>query len=422
MGGVRRVLVALLVGGITAGAGIGGYFGWTVHDRDSRLETTWSLLREGRLREANGVAESLRNDYPLHLDSYIVSAWVLRGMHDRPATSDVLRQGYDLAPQGFPMLAEHVDHLLRGPDDPKKGFDTLDFLDQHLARFPSDANEVARGRLVALAYLLGQTSLPEGRLSEVRAQAEAALAAFQIAGVGTTGQHYDRAQTLLALGQFDASIAAGKAGIEAGTDKWQSLVMRWAIATSMLHRGEDEAAWHEMLQIEREIADWPGTHFGMGKPLLELVQLTAGVRFGRKVPAPDGYAERQARLDEEGVRLQYGDEESRVLIAELLTAMTQRDSPRGLERVDDLLAITERDRGCEMENQIIRPNTRAMLLAARGDLQMGRGDMDAAIAAYEESAQIFPEDIWLTTKVHTAKMAKLGEDFNPGNRPRSRAP
>ena len=43
-----------------------------------------------------------------------------------------------------------------------------------------------------------------------------------------------------------------------------------AIVTSMLHNGKDEEAWEELDALLANLNDWPGTHFGMGKPLVEL--------------------------------------------------------------------------------------------------------------------------------------------------------
>jgi tetratricopeptide (TPR) repeat protein len=398
---------------IGAGGGAAVYLGRN-RARDQLLETGQALLAEGKLREARGIATVLMADYPDFLDGYLLAAWTLRALHDRPGTADVLGKAYNLAPRGFPMLPEYVDHRMRGADDPTKGFDALAFLDSHARYFPEDANLVAQSRLVVYAYLLGQESLEGPQRQEMTEKAEDALKVFQIDGVGTTGQHYDRAQALLALGRFDESVAAGRAGIAANTDKWQSLVMHWAIATSLLHRGQDEQAWSEIQSLLSSLGSWSGTHFGMGKPLVEFVRLTSAIRFGQRLDPPADYAARLDRLTLEGVKLQYGDDETRALIADLLSALEHQDTPRGLRLVEDLLKVVARDRGCEMENQIIRPNTECMLYVARGNLYMQVREYALAESAYRVALALFPEDAWLDLKVGSAQLAvPEGQEMDP---------
>ena len=179
----------------------------------------------------------------------------------------------------------------------------------------------------------------------------------------------------------------------------------WAIAVVAIHEQPEDAAWAELQSVHQRLADWNGTHFGMGKPLLEFMKLTAAIRYGREVETPPGYPDRQKRLDAEGVRLQVGDEETRGRIIQLLEARTRHDAPAVLRAADDVLAIVARDRGCEMENQIIRPNTRAMLLAAKGEALAWTGDLGGAANAWESSASLFPRDAWLQEKATAARAA-----------------
>ncbi|MES2644835.1 MAG: hypothetical protein V4850_35435 [Myxococcota bacterium] len=378
-----------------------GYGVWNAQGPAPRVDGTAEgerLLQAGELRDAAEAGDAIVKGEPT-LDGYLFAARVQRALHDRAATERLLGEAYTLAPERFPSLALLVDHRLRGPDDAAKAIDALVFLDGHIARYPQDHNAVEEARLVAFAYLLGQTKLSDAARAEYRGRAQASLAAFRFAGVGTTEQHYNRAQVLVALGDVDGGLAAGRAGIAAGTDKWVALVLHWALATALLHRGEADAAWAEMEAIQADLATWPGTHFGMGKPLVELMQLTAAVRFGRTLAPPADYAARLTRLEDEGVRLQHGDAETRDLVTALLAARATGDTPGALARTDDLLAILGRDRGCEMENQLIRPHTRAMVLVARGELLAGSGDAAGANAAYTEAAALFPADAWLAAKV-----------------------
>lgn len=366
---------------------------------EDRLAGAEGLLQEGDLVEASEAGDALVAADPTRLDGYLLAARVQRALHDRGATERLLDEAYTLAPAGFGPLPLLIDHRLRGPDDPQKALDALVFLDAHLAAYPSDANLVSEGRLVALAYLLGQATITEAQRASYRSQAAAALISFRIDGVGTTEQHYDRAQVLLALGDLDGAITAGRAGIAAGTDKWVALVMRWAITTALLHRGEEAAAWSEMEAISADLATWPGTHFGMGKPLVELMQLTASVRYGRTLAPPDEHAARLARIEAEGVRLQHGDAETRALVTKLLAARASGDTAGALAHTTDLLGIVGRDRGCEMENQLIRPHTEAMVRVASGDVLAATGDAAGARAAYAAAAALFPGDAWLAAKV-----------------------
>ena len=150
-----RALVALV---LVVLLGVGGFFGWRAWQDGQRAAAyteVRTLVAEGHLKDAKAKAENLRAEHPDDLEAYVVSALALRALHDRPGGQEVLDAGYALAPAGFPLLSELVDHRLRGPDDPRKGWNLLTFLDEHLAAHPEDANLVAEGRLVALAKLEG---------------------------------------------------------------------------------------------------------------------------------------------------------------------------------------------------------------------------------------------------------------------------
>lgn len=404
-----RWLAAVLTVVILAVGGFFGWKAWEVRQEAAAVAEVRTLVAEGHLKDAKARAEALRAEHPDSLDAYVVSALALRALHDRPGGQEVLDAAYERSPAGFPLLPELVDHRLRGPDDPRKGWKLLEFLDGHLAAHPEDTNLVAEGRLVALAYLLGQKNLPGDQLPRVRELTETALSSFTIEGQGTTTQHYDRAQALLALGRKEESVATGRAGIAAGTDVWEGLVMGWAIAVLAVHEAPEEQAWAEIEAVRSRIASWEGTHFGMGKPLLEFMKLTAAIRYDREVETPPGYEGRQARLDAEGVRLQVGDEETRGRVIQLLEARKRRDADGVLRAAEDVLSIVARDRGCEMENQIIRPNTRAMLLAARGEALGWKGDLEGAATAWEEAAGLFPQDAWMRGKAEAAR-AVASED------------
>jgi hypothetical protein len=405
----KKLLIAVSVLLLAIAGGVWGYGQWQLQQRASMLADGQLHLAEGKLREARDLAEQLRIRWPAELDGYILGAWTLRALHDRPATAELLQQAYDLAPADFPMLAELVDHRMRGPDDPQKGYDSLDFLKRHLDTHPADGNIVAQAQLVAYAYLLGQETLTQEQRDLAKIEAEKALSAFKIAGKGTTGQHYDRAQVLLALGQRDSSIAAARSGISAATDQWQSLVMLWALTTLELHVGRDDLAWGDMKALQSSLENWPGTHFGMGKPLVEFLQLTARVRFGKKIEAPADYEARLARLQEEGVRLQYGDDETRDRMRKLLAALDAGDGVVAYRLTEDLLALISRDRGCEMENQVIRPNTEAMLYVVQGDLLVSDGQFENGEKRYWRARSMFPKNAWFDQKISEARAQAAAE-------------
>lgn len=412
---VRGVLVVLVLAG-------GGAWGWSTWAERSRVELAnkgQTLLDEGHLREAAGVADMLQREWPDRLDGYILGAYTLRAIHDRPATSEVLQRGYDASPRSFPMLAEYVDHRMRGPDDPQKGYDALAFLASHEALYPEDVRLVARARLVACAYLLGQEGLPEADKQKATKIADEALVAFRIDGQGTTSEHYDRAQVLIALGRTEEAIAEGRKGIAADTDRWQALVMWWALVIMGLHYGDDERAWNDLVALNESLATWPGTHFGMGKPLVEFVQLTARVRFGRALLPPPDYTERLERLEIEGVKSQYGDADTRDRLTRLFAAMSAKDNPTAFMMISDLLTLVARDRGCEMENQLIRPNTEAMLFVLQGDLYLGEGRLDESQAAYERAELLFSSNPWFRARaaaVERRRAELTGDLFLPPSR------
>jgi len=397
-----RVLGALaLIGVLAVGYGVFGV-GTATGRLDARLAEGEQLLAEGALRDADLVADAVIAGWPDRPEGLLLGARVNTALHHRPETQRLMEAAYSLAPSGFPRLPLYVDLKLRGPDQPEKGMEALAFLDAHLARYPADADAVTEARLVVYAYLLGQTALPEARRSALRVQAEAALGDFRPTGPDATERRYNEAQIRLALGDLEAALGAARAGIAADTDRWTALVLHWALATALLHHGRAEAAWEEMEAIHTTLAAWPGTHFGMGKPLVELMQLTAQVRFGRTLAAPDDYEARLARLADEGVRLQEGDPDTRRLLRELLAALPAGEEAKASANVDDLLLLVARDHGCEMENQLIRPHTRAMLLVSRGDVRTRAGDETGARAAYAEAAALFPEDAWLAEKAGAA--------------------
>ncbi len=355
------------------------------------------LLAAGELEPARAAAEALVAASPGSLDALLLQASVLRALHDRPGGQTALEAAYAIAPAGFPALANLVDHKLRGPDDPAKGRAQLAFLDTHLAAHPADTREVAEARLVALSYLLGQATLPPEDRPALVELAERSLAAFPDAT--TTDGHYNRAQTLLALGRVEESVAAARAGIAVDDDRWEGLVMGWSVALLALHAGDDAAARAAFADVRAHVEGWTGTHFGMGKPLVELYQLTAAVWWGETLPAPADYEARLARLKDSGARLQVGDPESRELLRTILAARAAKDAAAVRTAADDLLGLVARDRGCEMENQVIRPHTRALALVAKADALAQLGDTAGAEAAMSAARKLFPQDPWLKEHV-----------------------
>jgi tetratricopeptide (TPR) repeat protein len=393
-----RILGALaLLGALAVGYGALG-FGNPAGNLDARLAEGERLLAEGALMEAEAVADAVAEGWPERAEGHLLGVRVYTALHHRRQAEQRMEAAYARAPSGFPRLPLYMELKLQGADQLRKGTDALAFLDGHLARFPSDVDAVNEGRLVVYAYMLGQATLPEVQRAALRVQAEAALQAFRVTGPDTTERRYNEAQVRLALGDLDGAIAAGRAGIAADTDRWTGLVLHWAIATALLHHGRADEAWAEMEAIQSALATWPGTHFGMGKPLVELMQLTTQVRYGRTLAAPAEYEARLARLEVERVRLQDGDPDTRRLIRELLVALPAGDEAKARADVDDLLLLVERDHGCEMENQLIRPHARAMLLVTRGDVLTRAGDAAGAQAAYAQAAALFPQDAWRAGK------------------------
>lgn len=404
--------------GVLAVLGAGG--AWFASDalflKDVRAAET--ALREGRLREASDLAERLRTGHPDRPDGYVIGAYAARAQRDRPAAADLLQQAYNVEPSGFPMLSEYVDHRLRGPEDARKGYDALAFLDQHLASFPGDVQQVARARLVACAYLLGLDGLDADKRDTVKATAERALSEFTAAK--TTSEHYDRAQALVLLGRRDEATVAARAGFEAGTDPYQAAVLGWSMVVMELHGGYDKKAWEDLLKVKERLWSWEGAHFGMSKPLVEAIRLTAKVRFGRSFAPPAGRDGLAARLEAEGVKVSREDTQLTQGLDELLTLIEKGNHGRVPPLVDKLLILVAKDRGSQLENQLVRPNLEAMLDVAKGDALVHTDEFDKARDTYRIAQLLFYDDRWFDIKITSVETAR--PDFDPADLPRGGAP
>jgi hypothetical protein len=351
-----------------------------------------AALAQGRLREGEAAAAALRQDYPDDLDGWLIGAEALELRHDRGATEALLVEAYQRRPAAFPAFRELVDHRLRGPDDVQRGLKVLAEVDAHLAARPGDQAQSAQGQMVVLAYLLGQPALPAERRPALESRA-AALLASAPAG-GDTLAHYDRAQLLLALGRRAEAWQAAEAGIAADTHRWDALTLEWALICEALHGPAPEEARRRINGLLRKVEDWPGLHFGQGKPLWEWVQLTLRLRWGEALPTPTWLAPRLEALEREQVKLQYGDAEVRQRSQALLLALDRGDRAGADQAAQDLLMLLGRDRGCEMENHLIRPHARWLLLRLRARLAEGRGETALASSLSAEAQALFPADPW----------------------------
>ena len=407
------MLALLVVGGLAGCGGTGDAAGTPTPGVTTPLATegaasgaadpgvaqVHALLAAGELRAARTAADVLAEAQPGALAPRLLQAHTLRYLHDRGGSQTALEAGYRIAPAGFPALASYVDHQLRGPNDPKKGLAQLAFLDTHLAAHPGDARLVAEARLVVTAYLLWQKALtPADRATTVQI-AEASLLTFTDAT--TTDGQYNRAQALLGLGRVDEAVAAARAGIAIDDDRWEGLVMGWAVALLALHAGDDAGARAAVTELRGRIESWEGTHFGMGKPLVELVQLTSALWWGETPPAPADYEDRIARLARDGARLQVGDAETRELLRKIMSAREAKDAKTVLAAADDVLAVVARDGGCEMENQVIRPHTEVLALVVRADALAALGDAPAAEESLVRARALFPASAWLRDRKPT---------------------
>lgn len=408
---------AFLVLGALVGAGAAGGLGvraWRDRPSVRLLRDGWRYLAEGRLRDAGIEAALFVDAYPEDLDGYLLSYAVLDARNDRPAAAEVLTKAYDAAPRGFPLLPAYVAHRLLGAPDPRTIDGVLAFLDQHAGLFPEDAPNVTQARLVAYTAQLSDATLPGDRRLAVTADAEAALDAFRIDGPGTTAQHHDRAALLLALGRYDDFVTAARAGVAADTDPWRALLLQWALVCTLLHHGDDEAAYDALPAFEARLHGWTGTHHGMAAPLYEYARLTAALRFGYRLAAPPDQAERLARVVAEGCVTDPDDATIRDGLDRLHAAVEQKDPVVGARLAEEVLPLVERRRGTAVEEQIVGPNAACFVLVARGDMLFRTGKTEDAEDAYRAALALFPDNLWLDGKVGSAQFAvPPGEERDP---------
>ncbi|MFN7144762.1 MAG: hypothetical protein ACK4YP_13380 [Myxococcota bacterium] len=408
---------AFLVLGALATAGAAGGLGvraWRDRPSVRLLRDGWRYLAEGRLRDAAVEAALFVDAYPADIDGYLLSYAVLDARNDRAEAARVLRLAYDAAPRGFPLLPAYVAHRLLGRPDPRAVDGVLAFLDQHAGIFPEDAAKVAHARLVAYTAQLGDASLPGDRRLAVTADAEAALAAFRVEGAGTTAQHHDRAALLLALGRYDDVVAAARAGVAADSDPWRALLLHWALVCTLLHHGDDEAAYDELPAFEARLHRWSGTHHGMAAPLYAYARLTAALRFGYRLAAPPDQAERLARVVAEGCTSHPDDAAIRDGLDRLHAAIEQKDPVVGARLAEEVLPLVERRGGSEIEAWMVGPSAACFVLAARGEMLFRSGKPEDAEDAYRAALTLFPENLWLDAKVGSAQFAvPPGEERDP---------
>jgi tetratricopeptide (TPR) repeat protein len=375
-----------------------GYAAWQQRRLVLRVGEVRQLAAEGHLQQALDAAKLLRDASPEAADAWLVSAEVMRALHERAAEGRMLDAAYALRPRAFAELPALVEQRLRGPDEPGKGFSTLAFLDQHQARFPDDRALADEARLVALTYLLGVTTLPVADRERVAAWADRVLAAWPLLGAATSGQRRVRASVLLALDRHDEATLEAKAGFAVDTSRWDAVALGWVVACEQLHRGEVGQARATTDAVLTLFSNWPGLHFGMAKPLVEFVQLTWRARTAERIAAPPGHAERLVALDRERARVQQGDPETRARIASLLAALDIGDDTEVRDEISELRALLSRDSGPTLEERVVRPDALVALETLAAQLAERTGDTEGASAAWKRALAYFPGDPWLASR------------------------
>jgi tetratricopeptide (TPR) repeat protein len=315
------------------------------------------------------------------------------------------------------MLAERAELRLRGPSDPKRGFDELAAIESHLALFPDDRDVAAPARLATLAWILAQPSLSGEQREITLKSAEKALDAPIPATAGTHYLH-DRSQLLLVVGRREEAIAAARAGYAKNDDTWRALLLRWSVASAYMHDKRDEQGYRLLAEVHAALLAWEGAHYGMGMPMLEFVELTAQIRFGQRLSAP-GRDERLALLEREGVMIPREVVEIRTLIGELRDAIRSKNGNGARERAEALLAKVRPGDGTPLENELILPSVIAVIRVCLGDIMAQEGDYSSANRHYRAAMIDWPDDLWIDAKLGGLFVKSSGEDFDPVMLPRN---
>ena len=218
------------------------------------------------------------------------------------------------------------------------------------------------------------------------------------------------------LGRLDDAVVEARAGFDADTDRYQAAILGWSMVVIELHHGKDEAAWNDLQLVKEKLWNWPGAHFGMSKPLVESLRLTARVRFGRDFPAPKGRSELAAALEAEGVKVSREDVALQKQLDTLLSQIPARQIQRIPPTVDAALVLVAKDRGSQLENQLVRPEMEAMLHVAKADALVKAQELDKARETYRIAQLLFYDDPWFEVKHNSVTTAEKG--FDPVDLPR----
>ena len=82
--------------------------------------------------------------------------------------------------------------------------------------------------------------------------------------------------------------------------------------------------------------------------------------------------------------------------------------------------LVAKDRGSQLENQLVRPNLEAMLDVAKGDALVHTDEFDKARDTYRIAQLLFYDDRWFDIKITSVEKAR--QDFDPADLPRGGAP
>ncbi len=366
-----------------------------LHDLDEGEITR--AIAEGRLREAADLATRLRETHPERLDGWLLGAKALRARRDRRGVLTLLQEAYARQPAGFPALRELVDHTLAGPESAARGREAQALLAAHRAAHPGDADRVTVASLMVTAYLLGQSDLDAASRAQLTQDAEALLAATaSTSGAAYPYVHADRADVLVGLGRLAEALPEAQAAATDAPEVWTVYTQRWGAVCILFHLGRDAEARAALAALAADVRAWEGLHFGMTKPLWSWIRLTAWLRTGERLPDLPREATIDARALSEGIQPQYGDAEVRAGVGRVLAA-EDAALPSVAADVDALIGVLARDRGCEMENRVIRPHARALLHVLRARIHAQEGDLPAASAQIRAANDALPGDPWLAT-------------------------
>ncbi len=302
-------------------------------------------------------------------------------------------QAFGRSEGSYPQLDELVQATVLAPGSKVK---VLAIFDEYRARNLDDrylltARFVPLTRALTLEAPQAQDASPE--------QLAMLLVPFDDQPCEASADCYRQSEALLLLERWAEARAVLERGIAKGDDPWEQLIMHKTLAFLLLHQGEEERARELFRSYLDAFADWGACHFAVLMPLPEYVALTSRAWLAEPLVVPERIEQTRQRARDQGVGGQYAVEENLATCQGLLAALEAGDSANAHARLDDLEVLLGRDYGCTSETVVARPHMVATVQLLRADLLAAEGDLDRARAQLEAALTLFPEDPVLTGRL-----------------------